>query len=64
MKAHILVVDDERDFLTLVQGSLGSDRYEVWTAKNGEEYGTRSPLASFARAGTIRANPLHDREDG
>jgi DNA-binding NtrC family response regulator len=37
MKAHILVVDDERDFLTLVQGSLGSDRYEVWTAKNGEE---------------------------
>jgi len=37
MKAHILVVDDERDFLTLVRGSLDSDRYEVWTAKNGEE---------------------------
>ncbi|MFQ5988481.1 MAG: sigma-54-dependent transcriptional regulator [Candidatus Methylomirabilales bacterium] len=37
MKAHILVVDDEKDFQTLVRGSLGSDRYEVWTAKNGEE---------------------------
>ena len=37
MKAHVLVVDDERDFLTLIRGSLDSNRYEVWTAKNGEE---------------------------
>ena len=37
MRAHVLVVDDERDFLTLIRGSLDSNRYEVWTAKNGEE---------------------------
>jgi two-component system response regulator AtoC len=37
MKAQILIVDDERDFQTLIRGSLSADRYEVWTARNGDE---------------------------
>ncbi len=37
MKAHILVVDDEEDFLTLVREGLATGRYEVWTTKSGEE---------------------------
>ncbi|MFQ5658637.1 MAG: sigma-54-dependent transcriptional regulator [Candidatus Methylomirabilales bacterium] len=38
MKPHILlVVNDEKDFPGFIQGSLIADRYEVSTARSGEE---------------------------
>ena len=37
MKAHILVVDNEENFLGLIREGLAADRYEVSTARSGEE---------------------------
>jgi len=36
-KKKILVVDDEQDFLDVVQIRLEANNYEVFTASNGEE---------------------------